>query len=454
MKKTNTVVTRFAPSPTGFKHAGNYRTAWFSYLFAMQHGGSFIIRVEDTDKARNKKEFEENIFDTLAWLNIPFDQKFIQSENLDSHKKFLMKMIDEGTAYISPEEAKDGSGKINQLVRFKNPKEKVSFNDMIRGTIEVDVTDLGDFVIAKNIDEPLFHLAVVVDDFEEGVTHVLRGEDHISNTPRQILIQRAIGAPTPEYAHLSLLMSPDKTKMSARKGALSPTHYRDMGYLPDAMINFLTLLGWHPSDDREVMTREEIIGLFDLSKVQKASAIFDDAKLKWMNREYMLKLEISEYKKHALNFVSTELKKTENFDEIFDRALPTLRDRLSYFGELKEENILNDLNAFFMQNEYPVEMLLCAPKMRKGKEDATLSGVKSILETVIGTLSKIETWTAKSIKEAIWPFAEEQGRGLVLWAMRVALSGKEKSPDPFTMAYILGKTETETRLSNAAKLIA
>ncbi|MES3005545.1 MAG: glutamate--tRNA ligase family protein [Patescibacteria group bacterium] len=459
MNKTSTenlkVVTRFAPSPTGYKHLGNYRTALFSYIFAKQHNGSFILRIEDTDKARNKKEFEENIYETLEWLRLPYEKKYIQSEHIEAHKKYLHQMINSGHAYISKEEAKDGSGKINELVRFKNPNIKVSFIDIIRGTVEIDTTDLGDFVIAKNLDEPLFHLAVVVDDFEAGVTHVLRGEDHVSNTPRHVLIQRAIGAPVPQYAHLPLLFTTERSKMSSRKGALPPTHYRELGYLPEAMINYLSLLGWHPSDDKEIFTFEEIIERFDLSKVQKASAVFDEVKLKWVNKEHMLRLPISEYEEGVKRFISPELKKIAAFIEVFPRMIGTLRERLQYFGEIKEMETAGELQYFFMIPSYDPALLLCAPKMRKGKEEVTLTDLKPIFEKTLDLLAEINesNWNTESIKKSVWAYAEEQGRGLVLWALRVALSGKERSPDPFTLAYIVGKSSTLERLSAALKSI-
>src|SRR3989344_4963809 len=196
-KTTEKVVTRFAPSPTGFLHLGNYRTAIFAYLYAKKHNGSFVLRIEDTDKERSKKEYEENIVESLKWLGLSYDEFYRQSERLDRHKFYLEKMIKDGNAYISKEKAKDGSDVIKELVRFKNPNIEVTFRDEIKGEVTMNTTDLGDFVIARNLNEPLFHLAVVVDDFVALVTHIIRGEDNTSNTPRQILIQRAIGAPTP-----------------------------------------------------------------------------------------------------------------------------------------------------------------------------------------------------------------------------------------------------------------
>src|SRR3989344_920925 len=231
------VVTRFAPSPTGLLHLGTYRTAIFAYLFARKNKGQFILRIEDTDKLRDKKEYEENIIQSLEWLGLEYDAFYRQSENIAKHTFYLEKMIADGNAYISKEEAKDGSGAMKDLVRFKNPNIDVTFHDEIKGDVTTNSTDLGNFIIARNLQEPLHHLTVVVDDFEEGVTHVIRGEDLTSNTPRQILIQRAIGAPTPVYAHLPLVLGPENLKLSKRRCALSAMEYKRLGYLPQAVLN-------------------------------------------------------------------------------------------------------------------------------------------------------------------------------------------------------------------------
>ncbi|MEX2013363.1 MAG: glutamate--tRNA ligase family protein [Parcubacteria group bacterium] len=279
------IITRFPPSPTGSLHIGNVRTALFNYLFAKHGGGDFIVRVEDTDKTRSKKEYEENMFENLKWLGLEIDgEVWRQSERTDIYKKYLRKLIDENKAYISIET----EGENREVVRLKNPNKVVTFNDLIRGEVSFDTTELGDFIIAKNIDEPLYHLAVVIDDFESGITHVIRGEDHISNTPRQILIQEAIGAPRPLYAHLPLILAQDRSKLSKRKHgeSVSLDYYRLKGYSREAIINYLALLGWNPGTEQEIFTLEELIKVFDLSRVHKGGAIFDEKKLAWVNRKH------------------------------------------------------------------------------------------------------------------------------------------------------------------------
>lgn len=286
MKK---IITRFAPSPTGPMHVGSARTALMSYLYAKQHNGRFILRIEDTDRERSKPEYEKDIRDGLQWLDIHADEEYRQSDRTAVYKRYLADLIKKDAAYVSREPKREGSGEID-VVRFRNPNKRVGWKDLIRGEVSFDTTELKDFVIAKSIEEPLFHLAVVIDDFESNVSHVIRGEDHISNTPRQILIQEAIGAPTPEYAHLPLILAADRSKLSKRKHAESASlaHYRALGIRPEAMVNFLALLGWHPSksDASEVLSFADLVEQFDLQRVQKGGAVLDVNKLNWLNREY------------------------------------------------------------------------------------------------------------------------------------------------------------------------
>lgn len=451
MNNINNIVTRFAPSPTGFLHAGNYRTALFAYFVARANGGKFLLRIEDTDRERSKKEYEDNILETLKWLGLDYDGMERQSDRISNHKSYLEKLIKEDKAYISKETpVKEGDRE--EVVRFRNPNKIVTFKDLIRGEISVDTTDLGDFVIAKSIDEPVFHLAVVVDDYEMGVNYVIRGEDHIPNTPRHILIMEAIGAPIPFFAHLPIVLSPDRTKLSKRKGALPLTDYRDKGYLPEAMINYMAMLGWNPGGEQDIFSREEIIKLFDITRVQKGGAIFDEVKLKWVNREHMLKLSADEYKKNLELFVPDEIKNLPSYSERIDSVCEIARERLEYFKQIQEMNDSGDLRYFFDTPVYNRELLLCSEKMRKGRE-IDFIGLSEIISNCCTELEKISDWNKDSVKEVLWPIAELEGRGIVLWGIRVALSGKEKSPDPFTLAMIIGKADTLKRLGDAIEFL-
>ena len=448
----NKVITRFAPSPTGFLHAGNYRTALFSYIFARKNKGKFLLRIEDSDKARSKKEYEDNIIESLKWLGLDYDGFERQSEHLARHKECLQKLIDSGAAFVSDEATRvDDQSLIKKaknvparssVIRFKNPNKKVRFNDLIRGEIEFDTTDLGDFVIARSMDEPVFHLVVVIDDHDMGVTHVIRGEDHISNTPRQILIAEALGFEIPKYAHIPLLLAPDRSKLSKRKGAKAITEYRDAGYLPEAIVNYLALLGWNPGDDREVMSLEEIIATFDLSKVQKAGAIFDEEKLKWMNKQYMAKLSNDEY----LEKCKMQSNNSSIPAEILLRSMPVIRDRAHTFGEISD--------MFGREGElgFVIEISTYDAKKLLWKGD-TAAAASIHLEKIIVLLKPLMDFSADEVKNAVWPYAEKIGKGNVLWPMRFALTGKDKSPDPFVSASILGKDESIKRLQMGCTML-
>ena len=444
------IVTRFAPSPTGLLHGGNYRTAIFAYLFARAHGGKFIVRIEDTDRERSKKEYEENILDALAWLGLDYDAFSRQSEHISAHTDALQTLINTGHAYVSPEEAKDGSGVIKEIVRFKNPNKKVVFEDLIRGRIETDTTDLGDFVIAKNISEPLFHLANVVDDAHAGVTHAIRGEDHIANTPRQIMLYEALGYPVPQFAHLPLVVDASRAKFSKRRGAKPITYYREQGYLPSAILNFLALIGWNPGTEQEIFTKDDLVAQFSLDRIQKSSGFFNPEKLDWFNKEHLKKLSLDEQRMGVEQYIPEEIKKLPGYShEVLLRAHSSLVDHINYFGQIKEFAEKGDIQYFFEDPSYPKEKLLW-----KDEQDA-----KKILAHIRHSMDTLETindadFSAEHIKEKIWDYATEQGRGSVLWPMRYALSGREKSPDPFTLAYILGKETTLRRLRAAGALLA
>ena len=437
---TKKIITRFAPSPTGYFHIGSARTALFNYLFAKHNGGKFLLRIEDTDKERSEDVHTQTILDSLEWLGISYDDELvIQSKNANRHREILTKMIADGFAYEG-EMREDGTAKV---IRFKNPNKKVTFTDLIRGDITFDTTELKDFVIAKSIDEPLYHLAVVVDDFDVGITHVIRGDDGISNTPRQILIQEAIGAPRPIYAHVPLLLAPDRSKLSKRKGAKSLTQFRDEGYLRDAFINYMVLLGWNPGTEKEIFTLDELIQEFDISKAQKGGAIFSEEKLRWFNAQH-LRAKSDEEKMEILNSLNefkelnkdTTCSKKIMLDIIFERV-----EVISDIEKLLQEG---EFDYIFKDPVIDTEKILWKNNPDKKATSEIIKKVKELLQTV-----PENTFNIEKIKDTVWPLAEEIGKGEVLWPMRVALSGKEKSPDPFSLAELLGISVTLHRLDNA-----
>ncbi len=435
------IVTRFAPSPTGLFHAGSYRTAVFSYLFARQNSGKFILRIEDTDTLRSKKEYEDNIVDSLEWLGLEYDEMYRQSGRGRAYRAGLEKLIAEGKAFVSKEKVEKEGDRV-EVIRFKNPNRKVSWNDVIRGKIEFDTTELGDFVIAKSLDEPVFHFAVVVDDAFSGVTHIIRGEDHISNTPRHILIYEALGEAVPFYAHLPLVLAADRSKLSKRRGAKAMTDYRDAGFLPEALINYMALVGWNPGTEQEIFSKEELVKVFSLERVQKSGAIFSEEKLRWVNKEHIKHMTLAAQEREVAKWIGKE-------GDMVKRITPTIIDRIETFGDIRDMVAKGELDFYFEEPKFSPEKLLW-------KDVGDLAVVKKNLKQVENILEKIseKDFTADHVKAAVWPYAEAEGRGVVLWALRFALSGKEKSPDPFTLSAILGKSAAISRINNAVKLCA
>lgn len=435
----NKVVTRIAPSPTGRFHIGTARTALFNYLFARNQGGSFVIRVEDTDRERSKKEYEDEILAGLAWLGFEADEIVRQSERVGRHTELLQKIISEGKAYISREESKSEAGAMVEVVRLKNPGSVVTFHDEVRGDITFDTTELGDFVIARSVTDPLYHFAVVADDMDMGITHVIRGEDHISNTPRQILIQEAIGAPRPSYTHLPLILDEKRAKLSKRNGATSVMDYRDEGMLPEGLVNYLALLGWNPGGDKETFSLSELVSAFTLSGIQKGGAMWNRDKLLSVNQYWMRSLPDADFIAH--------LDTTGKDSAMVLSAVPLLKDRAKTFKEAQE--MLNGELAF----------LFATPAVEKGallaKEPADAPGVTvTHLEAVLAMLSKNDSISVvEDIKALIMPYADEKGRAAVLWPLRYTLSGQERSPDPFTVIALLGIPESLLRIRAALGIL-
>jgi glutamyl-tRNA synthetase len=462
------IVTRFAPSPTGNLHVGGFRTALFNYLYSRHNDGKLILRIEDTDKERSKPEYEKNILDGLAWLGLSFDETYRQSERNDIHASYLSKMISEGKAYVSKEDpnadttafksekgaqaaaaATVAGTRRDTVIRFKNPNKVISFYDLIRGEITFDTTELGDFVIAKSADEPLYNFAVVVDDHDMGVTHVIRGEDHISNTPRQIMIGEAIGATKPVYAHIPLILSPDKSKLSKRKGAKSLIEYREMGYLPQALTNFMALLGWNPGTNEELFSLDELVKRFNIEQVQKSGAVYNEEKLRWVNKEYLKRTPHVEIARAVVPFFTNSQrfieKKWKLSDELVASLVPVILDRISVYGDITAMVDAGDFDYFFETPEYDFKDLIW-------RDDTGTEKTKSHLEKAFSWLEKLsddDYADPEKIKAVFWNYATEEGRGSVLWPIRFALSGKMKSPDPFTLISILGKKESIKRLKHA-----
>ncbi len=326
----------------------------------------------------------------------------------------------------------------------------MNFHDEILGDIAVDTTDLEDFIIARDFDSPLYHFTVVVDDFEMGITHVIRGKEHVANTPRQILIQEAIGAPRPIYAHLPLILSADRKKLSKRDPNVTPAlTYRDNGYLPQALLNFMALTGWNPGGTQEVFTKEELITLFSLERVQRSDGIFNPEKLEWLNKEHIKRLAPDELTKHIETYLSADIKNLPGYSrEKLLRITPILAEHISHFGEITLFSRDGELTYYFEQPTYQKEKLFWKTDRDTTKLIDRLERIKTLVDEGVSELH----FTQENVKNALWSYAEEEGRGEVLWPTRYALSGRDKSPDPFQLAEIFGKKETLKRLEYAITL--
>lgn len=441
MKK---VITRFPPSPTGTLHVGSARTALFNYLFAKHYGGQMRLRMEDTDKERSKKEFEENIIEGLKWLGIDWKGDiWRQSERTDIYISYIKKLIDSGLAY----EAEENKEKTGRVIRFKNPGGVVVFKDELRGDIKTDVSDLGDFVIARDINSPLYHLTVVVDDYEMGVTHIIRGEDGLANTPRQILLQEALGFPRPVYIHIPFILGKDKNKLSKRHGAKDVLSYKDEGFLKEALINFLALLGWRSKkdDEKEIWSLDELIAEFDESGFQKSPAVFNEEKLLWINKEWLKKKGLEEFENELKNFIPNELYAL--LEGLYNKEdfLLDLKDRISVYSEFVELYKKGEFDWLKKEISLDPQKLIWK---KSDKESALrhLEKVKALLST--------NSWSsAEDVEKIIMPYADKEGRGDVLWPLRYALSGAQFSPSPFVLISSLGPERSIDRINKAIELL-
>lgn len=473
-KPEKAVRVRFAPSPTGPFHLGSARTALFNWVFARQQGGTFVLRIEDTDKERSKKEHEEGILESLRWLGMDWDEgpdtggpygPYRQSERLNIYEKYLKDLLGSGKAYYcycTKEELEAQreamiaqglppkysgrcrdltsapEGREPQLIRFKTPETKVEFKDIIRGQVSFDSALFGDLPIAKDLRSPLYNFAVVIDDEEMKITHVIRGEDHLSNTPKQILFARALGFNEPTFAHLPLILAADRSKLSKRYAETSLIEYRTKGYLPEAMINFLILLGWHPKDDREVFSTAELIETFDLKRVQKAGAVWNEEKLLWLNSEHLRSLDLG----RLVELLKPMVK--EKIGEADDEFLRKIADLER--GRMKTLRDFTDLVGFFFElPQYEWGMLIWNKEPNEKVKESLVAAQEALSRIESGEFNK------EKITDALSILSEKFGRGGVFWPLRVALSGQKASPDPIAIAEILGKDESLKRVEKAIK---
>ncbi len=450
------IVVRFPPSPTGEWHFGNVRTFVFNYLFAKQNGGKIIMRFEDTDKARNKEGSEESQLAILAALGLDFDEgPYRQSERTHIYKEYLHKMVESGHAY----EGEENADKTGKVIRIKNPNKEITWNDLIKGEITINTNtfkdDSGntDFIIGRSIDDPLYHFTVVVDDMLMGMTHILRGEDHVTSTPRQILILEALGAQVPEYGHMPTILGENKKKLGKRNGALPVRTYLEMGYLPEALLNGISLLGWNPGTEQEIFSKEELIKTFTLDKVQTHSAVFSGDKLDYINKEHLKLLSDEDFIKGALQFFSAEEMEyiNNNLEKNIKIILKVFRERISKYIEIVNFYREGEINMFF-DVLYNIDLKAFDKSkitFKNKDKEQSLEEVREMLKQIKAKIENInkEDWSVENLKAQIWDWSADFGRGFVLHPLRTVMSLKEKSPDPFTIMEIIGKEESLRRFN-------
>jgi glutamyl-tRNA synthetase len=455
---------RFAPSPTGFLHVGGARTAIFNLLHARRYGGTMLLRIEDTDVERSRQRHAEQIVSSLLWLGVQWDEgPLYQSDRLELYRDRATELIESAKAYrcyCTVEELDDErthaeragkayrySGKCRTLaeagalqpldvphvIRFKVSPGDIRFHDLIRGDVQFDADLIDDFVLLRSDGYPTYHLSVVVDDIEMAITHVARGDDHLSNTPKHILLFQAFGALVPEFAHLPLILGSDKKRLSKRTGATSAEEYREMGILPEALFNFLTLLGWSPGGDRELFTFHEAANLFDLQDVNKAPAVFDVEKLLWMNGQYLQRMPSAQLYPHLVPFLGVAPPSLETLEPMIELHKGRARTLL---------DVAEQMSVYFVPDEGVEYDDEAVRKHLKG--DDLAQRMSELRDALAGT----EPFDVATTEQSLRKLAEAHGvsAGKLIHPLRVALTGKMSSPPIFDVAVILGREKTLQRL--------
>ena len=489
---------RFAPSPTGYLHIGGARTALFNWLFARRQGGVFVLRIEDTDAERSSAEMVEGILDGLRWLGIDWDEgpkiggpygPYFQSQRFEGHRAMAEQLVASGRAYYcycTPDELKAkreaaeraGGGwhydrtcsalrpkeieareraHTPRAIRVRVPEGTVRFDDLVHGVIQIEGAQIEDFVILRSDGQPTYHLSVVSDDIEMAITHVIRGDDHISNTPKQILIYQAIGATLPQFAHVPLILGPDKKRLSKRHGATSVIEYAKQGYLPEAMVNFLTLLGWSPGrgqdgqerrdKDREIFTRDELASVFALEGIGGGNAVFNPEKLDWFNQQHIGRLAPDE--------LARRLKPLFETAQLWDDSYVTERHAW-FFGVLELlKPRARRLQDFLTQGRY---FFTDAIEYEPGAVDRYLraDGMAEHLRALDDTFAQLADFDAGSLETALRSVADARGvkAATLIHAVRVSMTGTTVSPGLFDVVELIGRARTHVRLRSALRLIA
>ena len=431
---------RFAPSPTGKVHIGNIRAAIYNWLYARHTGGRFLLRVEDTDLERSTPEAIQALLECMQWLGLDYDEEaFYQTKNKPRHMEAVEKLLASGHAYRCERTSRDG--KTGEVIMFKMPTEGViEFDDIVKGKMSKKAEDIQDFAIVRSDGSPIFHIANVVDDIDQGITHIIRGDDHVENTFKHICMFKALGAPVPKYGHLSMIVNQQGKPYSKRDGAAFVGEFRDQGYLPDALFNYLLLLGWNPGDDREVLTKSEMIKLFDLSKVHVTAAKFDMKKLQWMNGEYIKRMPKDVFTSELVRRVNEAgMTIPEGYDT--DYLVDQLQIRTKF---------LNDIPAAcrcFFSDEFEMDEKAVEKRLKK-------EGVKALLVDLVERFKNAPDWKAPALENLVKELSQGKGMGPWVHPIRVAVSGRGEGIGLFEMLQLLGREKTIARLSCAAEKYA
>ena len=465
-----TIITRFAPSPTGKFHVGGARSALFNYLFARQRGGKFLLRIEDTDQARSTAEHIYDITESLRWLNLDWDNQnseHYQSKRIDEYRKVAQQLVSSGDAYekegaiyfktpntkiqdpnksqISNSKQEENDSTDNQP-RSEVEGANIEFEDLVHGKVSTPMESIEDFVILKSDGWPTFHLGVVVDDHDMGITHVIRGDDHLSNTPKHILLYRALGWEMPRWGHLPLILNTDRTKMSKRKDPVSVTDdYRKKGFLPEALINYLALIGWNPKTDEEFFTLVELVERFKIDNVQKSNAVFDTEKLKHFNAHYLRKLPVKVLAKYAKSMWEKEYDISKARDDYLEKVAMLVVERAQTVNDLGV-----DIDYFFQPPKLDYNDIIFA----KSTAATTQHGLVSAADMLKGVAEK--NWTIEEIHKVLLSIVEKTGMANsdVFWPVRYALCGAKASPRPEELMCVLGKDESLKRINTAIQLMS
>lgn len=460
------IVTRFPPSPTGYLHIGGARTALFNWLFARKHGGTFILRIEDTDQARSTEEAAKAIIDSMNWLGLDWDEgPYFQSRRYDLYNRAIDRLLESGKAYhchCPPERLEqqreaarakglkpkyDGTCRDlglgpapGSVVRLKCPATGTTrFDDLIKGPIRISNEELDDLILRRSDGSPTYHMAVVADDIDLGITHVIRGDDHVNNTPRQIQIYEALGEPVPYYAHVPMILGPDKTRLSKRHGAMSVMAYRDMGYLPHALLNALVRLGWSYGD-QEKFTREELIEKFSLEHVGKSAGVFNAEKLLDLNAQYIRETPDATLAEQLAPFLA-DIGLADPDPTRLKAAVATLKPRSKTLVDMAQASRMYFDGAFTYE--------------QKGDEKFLVPEILPHLEDLEGRLANAEDFSETGLEDLFRTYLEERGIKLktIAQPLRLALTGRTASPGLFEVMVVLGKGEVIKRLDRALRHI-